>query len=180
MLKLKKFQGGEPLVAAMAAVKMGDRLLVIGGGKTKVLAQLAVKPGLTGNVGLVDDSAERTTRAAAAAEREGALVEAQTAVLSRLPYDGDTFDVVVLNHLLPRLRPDERSACLREAARVVRGGGRCVAIQSARGGVARLLGGSAGMSPADVEAALSGWFIAVRTLAEREGLIFVEGVKRAE
>lgn len=178
MLKLRKFKPGEPLVTAMAAVKMGDRLLVIGCGEPKIVAQLATKPGLTGQVSAIDDTAERTARGATAAEREGALVDARTGAFDRLPYDQNSFDVVVLNHVLPRLRMDERSACVSEAARVVRGGGRCVVIQRGGGGLGRLLGGPAAMPPAAVEAMLAESFVAVRTLAERDGLLFVEGAKR--
>ena len=45
MLKLRKTEPGEPLVLAMTAVRMGDRLLVIGCSEPKVVAQLAGKPG---------------------------------------------------------------------------------------------------------------------------------------
>lgn len=181
MLKLRKTDPGEPLVAAMTAVRMGDRLLIIGCGATKVIAQLAARPGITGRACAVDDSAERTARAASVAEREGALLEAETAPFSALPFAQDTFDVVVLNHLLPQLEIGQRAPCIAEAARVVRAGGRCVVVQAGRGGgLAGMFGGSRRMESADIETALSSaGFRAVHTIAEREGLLFVEGAKRA-
>lgn len=181
MLKLQKFKGGEPLAVAMTAVRMGDRLLVIGCADTTIISQIAVKPGITGRACAVDDAAERTSRAAAAGERAGALVEVETASFAALPYDADAFDVVVVNHLLPRLRDGDRAACVSEAARVLRGGGRCVVVQGGRrGGVAGLFRGSPAMQGSEVEAVLSSaGFRAVRVIAEREGLLFVEGAKRA-
>jgi ubiquinone/menaquinone biosynthesis C-methylase UbiE len=179
MLKLRKTTPSEPLILVMAAVRMGDRLLVVGADTPTVLAQLALKPGITGRTCLVDDDAARVQRAVTLAESEGGLVEAQTAPVTTLPFDAGTFDVVVVNHLLPRLGQEVRQQCLAEAARVVRGGGRCVVIQNGRrGGIAGLLGGGPVMQSADVEALLTGaGFRAVHTLAERDGLLFVEGAR---
>jgi ubiquinone/menaquinone biosynthesis C-methylase UbiE len=181
MLKLRKSTTpSEPLILVMAAVRMGDRLLVIGADTAKVLAQLALKPGITGRTCVVDDDEARVQRAVSAAESEGGLVEAQTAPVTALPYEAGVFDLVVVNHLLPRLAAELRGQCLAEAARVVRGGGRCVVIQAGRrGGIAGLLGGRPSMASTDVEALLSAaGFRAVHTLAERDGLMFVEGARR--
>lgn len=180
LLKLRKTEPGEPLVVAMTAVRMGDRLLVIGCGETKVIAQIAARPGLTGRACAVDRSADRTARAAMSAEREGALLETDTAPFTALPFDASAFDVVVINHLLPELTSDDRIASLREAARVLRGGGRCVIVQAGRrGGLSGLLTGSPPMSATDAEALMqAAGFVAVRTVAERDGLLFVEGGKR--
>jgi SAM-dependent methyltransferase len=182
MLKLRKTEPGEPLVVAMTAVRSGDRLLIVGCRATKVIAQLASKPGLAGRACAVDDSAERTARAAAAAERAGALLEIETASLSAMPFERDAFDVVVINHLLPGLEAAHRVAIVTEAARVLRAGGRCVVVQGGRGtGLAGMFSQARRMEAADVEAVLSSaGFRAVHTIAEREGLVFVEGAKRAE
>ena len=182
MLKLRKSTTvSEPLILVMAAVRMGDRLLVVGADTPRVLIQLALKPGITGRTCVVDDDETRVQRAVSLAEAEGGLVEAQTSPVTSLPYDAATFDIVVVNHLLPRLRSDVRAQCLSEAARVVRGGGRCVVIQAGRrGGIAGLLGGGSNMPSTEVEALLNAAsFRAVHTLAERDGLLFVEGARRA-
>lgn len=180
MLKLRKTEPGEPLIVAMTAVRMGDRLLVIGCGDTKVIAQLAAKPGITGRACAVDQHVDRTRRAAAAAEREGALLETETARFTTLPFDANAFDVVVVNHLLPELTTETRSACLGEAARVLRGGGRCVVVQAGRRrGLSGLFSGAPAMAGVDVETSMrTAGLLAVRTIAEREGLLFVEGGKR--
>jgi ubiquinone/menaquinone biosynthesis C-methylase UbiE len=181
MLKLRKSTTpSEPLILVMAAVRMGDRLLVLGADAPKVLAQLALKPGLTGRTCVVDDNEARVQRAVSLAEAEGGLVEAQTVPVTSLPYQPASFDIVVVNHLLPRLETAQRTQCLAEAARVLRGGGRCVVIQAGRpSGIAGLLGGGSCMPPAEVETLLTtASFRAVHTLAERDGLLFVEGARR--
>jgi ubiquinone/menaquinone biosynthesis C-methylase UbiE len=180
MLKLRKTEPGEPLVVTMAAVRMGDRLLVIGCSEPGVIAQLAAKPGLTGRACAVDETPERTARAAAAAEREGALLEVATAPLTTLPYEAESFDVVVVSHLLPRLTEERRLAAVAEAVRVTRAGGRCVVLQARRrGGLAALFPGAPGMTASEIEATMeSAGLRAVRTIAERDGLIFVEGARR--
>jgi ubiquinone/menaquinone biosynthesis C-methylase UbiE len=179
MLKLRKTAPEEPLVLTMTALRMADRLLVIGCAEPKLVAQLATKPGLTGRACAVDEDPQRTALAAAAAVNEGALLEVETAPVTMLPFDPESFDVVVLSHLLPGLSVERRLAALKEAGRVLRGGGRCLVIQSGRrSGLAGLLGG-ARMPPGDVEAAMeAGGFRAVRTIAERQGMLFVEGARR--
>ena len=179
MLKLRKTGPGEPLIVSMTAVRMADRLLIIGCSKPDVVAKLATKPGLTGRTCAVDEDPERAALAVAAGERAGALVEGQDAPVTSLPYEAESFDVVVVSHLLPRLEPDRRVHALNEAARVLRRGGRCVVVQAGRRtGLAGLFG-RAQIEVADVESAMqTAGFRAVRTLAERQGLIFVEGGRR--
>ena len=180
MLKLRKTAPGEPLVVSMTGLRLGDRVLIVGGGELRTIVLLAGKPGLTGRTAIVDETPERTARAADAAQREGALVDSETAPLSMLPFDAASFDVGVVNHVLPGLPEERRIACLREVVRVLRPGGRCVVIEAAqRGGLAGLLGRGAAIGPGDVESAMQqAGFGAVRTLAQRDGMLFVEGGRR--
>lgn len=170
---------GEPLIVTMAGVRMGDRLLIIGADVPKGVAELARKPGLTGRTCIVDEDTPLVQRAGALAESEGALVEYESAPVTTLPYESGTFDVVVVNHLLTRLDAARRATCVGEAARVVRGGGRCMVVQrSQRHGVARLLSASGNMAAADIESLLhDAGFRAVHLLAERDGVIYIEGAK---
>ena len=59
MLKLRKTEPSEPLIVAMTAVRMADRLLVIGCAEPKLIAQIALKPGLTGRACAVDEHGDR-------------------------------------------------------------------------------------------------------------------------
>ena len=171
---------GDPLVVAMTGAKLGDRLLVVGGGDTRTVAHLALKPGISGRACVVDEDAAVATRAGEFATREGALIETETAPVTMLPYDAGAFDVVVLNHLVGKVPEPRRSAMFAEALRVLRNGGRCVAIEAAaRGGLAGLVGGSK-LPSSDIERTMTqAGFRAVRTLAERDGLAFIEGARRA-
>jgi ubiquinone/menaquinone biosynthesis C-methylase UbiE len=174
---------GESLAVSMAGVKLGDRLLVIGCGDPLLIAQLAVKTGLTGRACAVDAQSALTARAESVAAREGALIETLTAPWCALPLDPDAFDVAVIRDVLPGLDPHQRAACAKEVQRVLRQGGRCLVIDSApAGGLGGVLkrtstspdyaaqGGAVGVLE-------SAGFRAARVLAERNGLTFAEAAK---
>lgn len=172
----------EPLAVSMPGVKLGDRLLVIGSSDPMLIAALGSKSGLTGRACAVDDDGALAAEAGRVAEREGALVETAHAPGWQVPYEEDAFDVVVLRSMLSRPAAAGRDTALREAMRVLRPGGRCVGIEgSPRRGLSALIGGGQTDTPRadDLTRALaSAGFVAVRTLAEREGMVFVEGVRR--
>ena len=171
----------EPLAVSMSGLKLGDRLLVIGCSDPMLIAGLASKVGLTGRACAVDENQARATEAGRVAESEGALIETAAAPDWQLPYDEGAFDVVVVRAMLSGTTTDSRSSALREARRVLRPGGRCVAIEGAtRRGLSSLMGGQTAMPNADeaTGALVSAGFVAVRTLAARDGLLFVEGVRK--
>jgi ubiquinone/menaquinone biosynthesis C-methylase UbiE len=173
---------GDPLAVSMSGIKLGDRLLVLGASDTSLVAALASKAGLTGRACLVDESDDLRSRAAVAIEREGVLLESFCAPLASLPFDAESFDVVLFRNVLRAAEPASQQAALAEAKRVVRPGGRCIVIDDApRSGIGALVGGDrkAPRYPDGGAAALvtAAGFRGVRTLAEREGLVFVEGVK---
>ncbi len=176
----------DPLAVTMSGVKLGDRLLVLGGSDPLLIGALASKAGLTGRTVIVDATADVTASAGSAVERDGHLVEPFTAPWTMLPFDPQSFDVVVLRDVLHTLNADDRLRCAREVHRVLRPGGRSVIIEGKTHG---LLGGLMGGSQADPQYARSGGathvldaagFRAARTLAERQGQQFVEGIKANE
>lgn len=173
----------DPLAVTMAGVKLGDRLLVMGTADTALIAALAGKVGLTGRACALDASESATTSAARIVEREGALVETYTAPWTMLPFDRDTFDVVVLRNVLNTIEADARLRSAGDIFRVLRPGGRAIVIEDQHLG---RLAGLVRTAPADPQYERSGGavhvleaagFRAVRTLATREGQVFVEGVK---
>jgi ubiquinone/menaquinone biosynthesis C-methylase UbiE len=179
-----KFRSADPhvLVVGMTGVKMGERLVQIGCAHGGRLAAIAKKVGLSGRaVAIVPDeaSAERARKGAAQA---GVLVEVETAPPSRIPAEDSSFDLVVVDDtggLLGEMRPDERAATVGELLRILRPGGRALVIGSARRtGISAVLNRAPSSPPFDPTPSLQAdGFRSVRTLAEREGLVFVEGVK---
>jgi ubiquinone/menaquinone biosynthesis C-methylase UbiE len=175
--------GPHDLAVSMTGAQMGDRVLVLRCGDGGFLARLASRVGLSGRAAGVDPSEEARQRAARAAARAGALIELVDAPYTRLPYEADSFDIVVAHDLLGRLRPEERVTCLREVWRVLRPGGRCLVIEPAsRGGLWDLVASRSRdpyylVAGGAVAALQAEGFRGVRTLAEREGRRFVEGAK---
>jgi ubiquinone/menaquinone biosynthesis C-methylase UbiE len=176
---------GESLQVSMAGIKLGDRLLVVGCTDAILLAQLAVKTGLTGRALAVDEREAIVTAAGEIARREGALVETATAPWTSLPVENDSFDVAVVRDVLRHLPAHRRAACAAEVARALRPGGRCLVIDgTVRKGLSVLVrGGSSlddyGQEGGPVQLLTSQGFKAARILAERDGLVFAEAVKPA-
>jgi ubiquinone/menaquinone biosynthesis C-methylase UbiE len=175
----------EPLTITMSGIKLGDRLLVLGAADHQLIAALATKAGLTGRTVVIDADAGRTEQAATAVEREGALIEPITAPWGMLPLDPDSFDVVVLRDVLAHVSEQDRARAVQEAHRVLRPGGRCLVIDGARrGGLGALFRrgetAAAYASGGGASATLGAHgFRGTRTLAERDGIAFTEGIKPA-
>ena len=174
------------LAVSMAGVKMGDRVAFVGCAHGGRLAAVASRVGLSGRaVAIVPD--ERTaglTRKAA--EQAGVLVELDIAPPTKLPLEDGAFDLAVVDDtagLFGRMPGAEQPAAIRELARILRPGGRVILIgASPAAGLARLLAKTADAplfaASGDANTALAAnGFSIVRTLAEREGLVFVEGIK---
>jgi ubiquinone/menaquinone biosynthesis C-methylase UbiE len=179
MAWFKSTPPGDPLAVTMAGVKMGDRLIVVGCSDPKLVAQLALKPGISGRTCAVDADASAATRAGETATREGALIETETAPHTMLPYDNGSFDVAVLAYALGQLPLERRIATINEARRVLRAGGRCIGIEAAaRGGLAALVRSTQVPAGEIEEAFRAAGLRAVRVLAERDGIAFVEGANR--
>jgi ubiquinone/menaquinone biosynthesis C-methylase UbiE len=182
MFKWFKRPALEPLSASMAGAKLGDRLLVIGCTDAGLIAALAAKAGLSGRACAVDESPEIASEAGRLALKEGVLVETSPAAPSALPFDKESFDVVVLRDVLG-VGESQSRAIVNETARVLRPGGRSVVIDTlARGGIAARFGGKATTSGDEAGATIaifkSQGFVAVRLLAEQDGLRFIEAVKK--
>lgn len=181
MFKWFKQSTLDPLAVSMTGVKLADRLLVIGCADPHLIAALGAKAGLTGRACAVDDDQSLATAAAAIAEREGVLIESAHAPGLRVPYPDESFDVVVVRETGSSTMMQPGSPAFAEARRVLRPGGRCLAIHGGtRGGIGALFGGGRPPQAGTLTAALqAAGFLAVRVLAEREGLAFAEGVKPA-
>ena len=186
----RKSAPAEPLAVTMAAVKLGDRFLSVGVRDPALVAILAVKAGLTGTACAVDADETAVAKAAAAIERDGALAEVTRAPWGMWPFGDGSFDIALIRDLLPGLTPNERARSLWEVVRVLRPGGRALVIEPApRGGFGAMLTGWGGSRQTGVSrnaptyegpvtALKDGGFAAVRLLAEVDGVLYAEGIKR--
>ena len=176
------FRKGLPLhqtALAMIGAKPGGRVLVMGGANAPLVAELALVTGLNGRTLVVDRSAAIRDQVKAAAERAGALVDYEDAPATMLPLDPDTFDVVVIQQLLAGAA--DRSQIVAEATRVLRTGGRVIAIEGAPraglfGAVARSAAPRAD-SKTLLETLTAAGLKAVRVLSESDGVMYLEGTK---
>lgn len=164
---------------AMIGAKAQDRVLVIGAAHAALSAELALVTGLNGELRVVDRAEGAAEAIEAAAARAGALVEFVDAPPSMLPLETGTYDIVVIQRRLGTLMAGQRDACAAEARRVVRGGGRIVAIESiGRPGLFSVLSArKLPLSANDVKDLLTAAGCrAVRVLGDAEGVVYVEGV----
>jgi ubiquinone/menaquinone biosynthesis C-methylase UbiE len=164
--RLRGQNGHAELIAQMVGTRLGDRVLVIGGGDGRLVAAVGAPTGLTGRVTAVEADAALANRVELAATADGVLVEVETAGFDRLPFEDAAFDVVVLP--MPATS-DTLAAALADAWRVVRTGGRAMVVAAA------------GMpAPAAVIDTLGhAGFRAARLLGERDGLAFYESSRPA-
>jgi ubiquinone/menaquinone biosynthesis C-methylase UbiE len=166
----------------MIGVKMGERFAQIGCADGGRLGAVAAKVGLSGRAVAVVPDAASAARARVGAAAAGVLVEVDTAPPTHLSLDDASIDVVVVDDtggLIGSMPRGQRDAAVSEALRILRPGGRAVVIGSVpRTGLAGLLARAPQVSAWDVEPILqANGFKSVRTLAERDGLRFVEAVR---
>ncbi len=179
---------GDPylLVVSMTGVKLGDRLVQIGCAHGGRLGAVAAKVGLSGRAVAVLPDEASVARAQKGAADAGALVEIEHAPVTALPLDAGAFDVAVVDDtggLVGALDEGQRAGLIQEVSRVLRPGGRVVFIGATTvGGLAGLFSrpptGPAFVASGQAVTTLSAHgFRSARNLAERDGLIFVEGLK---
>lgn len=178
------------LAVAMTGVKLGDRLLQIGCTDPSLVAAVSSKVGLSGRACAIVLSEDEAARARRGAEQGGVLLEIEKAAVTAFPYETGSFDLILVDDqlgMLSSLKPEQRVAMLQQAFRVLAARGRIIVMERApRGGLGALLKRSRGGVVADPRYESSGGasaalkaegFKAVRRLAEREGLSFIEGVR---
>jgi SAM-dependent methyltransferase len=174
------------LVVSMTGLKMGDRLVQVGCAHGGRLGAIAGVVGLSGRAVVVAPDEPSAARARKGAADAGVLVEIEIAPPARLPIESGGFDVAIVDDtagLLGAQGPNERAATIRELARVLRPGGRAMVVGAApRGGLGALFTRApSGPKPIASEDAIKALetdgFRSARVLAEREGLVFVEGIK---
>jgi len=170
--------GPYALAIAMTGVRLGERLLEIGSGTPGLFGALAQKTGLSGHAAGVADDPPGAAALEQGGVEAGALVDVEVASPASLPYDQESFDLVVVD--ATAMPADKAAAWLPEAFRVLRAGGRLIVAQ--RTGGFRLWGvfelrSSSGPANAVIRALQTSGYRPVRKIAERDGWRFTEGLK---
>jgi ubiquinone/menaquinone biosynthesis C-methylase UbiE len=170
------------LAVAMTTVKMGDQLVHIGCADGSRMGAIAVKVGLSGRAVTIVADEHSAVRARRGAAEAGALVDVHIAPPTRLPLEDAAFDLAIVDDTggsFATMRPEDRVALVREAARVLKPRGRIIVIGSIpRGGLGAIFTRAQSGPAFDPQPSLEAdGFRFVRLLGEREGLKFVEGLK---
>jgi len=119
-------------IVRLASLKPGDDVLDIGCG-TGTLAIIATRHvGATGAVTGIDASPSMITRANRKAKKAGVRATFQVAVAEDLPFPDRRFDVVFSTLMLHHLPRKTRQECAAEIERVLKVGGRIVAVDFGR------------------------------------------------
>ena len=172
----------DPLQVSMTGVRMGERFLQIGCSDRSLLAGLASKVGLSGVSAVATFDEASAARARAVGARVGALIDVHVIEPSTpLTTEAAGYDMVVVddtNGGFAALGTSDRAACLRDALRTLRTGGRIEVVEGLGGGLFRTrIARPEGYDAAgDLGAA---GFKPVRVLAEKDGFRFVEGLRAA-
>jgi len=177
----------EPLAIKMSGVRLGEKLLQVGADDPQLLAQLALKIGLSGTTTVLVEDAKGAEHAKDAAARAGALIDLKQTAFDVVAADPGAYDVVVIHStkgLMASLwREGRADAVLNLLRDALRHGGRVIVIEAGpKSGVGAMLKpykpdeeyeGAGGA----VRALETAGFRPVRLLSERDGYRFVEGLK---
>ena len=112
----------------LAQVAPGESVLDVGSGTGSLAIVAGEQVGPSGQVSGVDPSAEMVARARAKAGKAGVDVRFETGTVEALPFPDATFDAVLGTLMLHHLTEDGRRQGMVEVTRVLKPGGRFLAV----------------------------------------------------
>jgi ubiquinone/menaquinone biosynthesis C-methylase UbiE len=128
-------------IVERAGIKPGERVLDVGCG-TGAQALPAAEVAGPGNVAGIDPSPDMLERAREKAARKNLDIDFRSAAIEKLPFDDQQFNVVLSSFMLHHLPDDVMRAGFAEIQRVLKHGGRLVAVDftSGRSLIGRIMG----------------------------------------
>ena len=118
---------------AVAGLQPGERVLDVGCGPGSLTVPAARKVGKDGKAAGIDASPEMIDVATRKAKNQGLEIDFRVAPIEALPFGDGEFDVVLSSLMLHHLPDDVKAQGLAEIIRVLKPGGRLVAIDIAGG-----------------------------------------------
>jgi ubiquinone/menaquinone biosynthesis C-methylase UbiE len=119
-------------LAELARLAPGEAVLDVGCGTGTLAVAAKRSVGAAGRVTGVDASPEMIELASRKAAREGVDIAFRAAAAERLPFADATFDAVLATLMLHHLPGPVRRECVQEARRVLKPGGRLLAVDFSR------------------------------------------------
>jgi|SRR5215470_7261129 len=116
-----------------AKLKQGESILDVGCGTGSLAIAAKRHVGIAGTVQGIDASREMIARAEKKARRAGVNVFFRNALAEALPFSDQQFDVVLATLMLHHLPRKPRQGCASEIRRVLKPGGRVLAVDFAGG-----------------------------------------------
>ena len=121
-------------VLDLAQLRSGESVLDVGCGTGTLAIAAKERVGPTGAVYGIDASPEMISRATKKAIKAGTEIVFKTGIVEALPFPDKSFDAVLSTLMLHHLPREAREQCAREIRRVLKPGGRILAIDFATSG----------------------------------------------
>jgi ubiquinone/menaquinone biosynthesis C-methylase UbiE len=112
----------------LARLQSGERVLDVGCGTGTLAIAAKRRVGPTGSVVGIDASPEMVARASKKATKAGVDVAFKNAIVESLPFPDASFDAVLSTMMLHHLPRKAREQCAREMRRMLKPGGRALAV----------------------------------------------------
>src|SRR5262245_29932663 len=119
-------------ILSFVALRNGEAVLDIGCGTGTLAIAASRHVGATGSVTGIDASPSMVARAARKAAKAGAQAAFHVALAEHLPFADGRFDVVLSTLMLHHLPRGTRQQCAKEITRVLKSGGRVLAVDFGR------------------------------------------------
>ena len=131
LLTLGRERAFRERLVELARLEPGEAVLDVGCGTGTLAIAVKRRVGAAGTVHGIDASPEMIDRARRKAAKAGVDVAFQTGIVEALPFPDARFDAVVSTLMLHHLPRPIRQQCAREMRRVLKPGGRVLAVDFA-------------------------------------------------